>query len=97
MIRIVKLHIRPEEVNTFKEIFEETKAGIVAHAGCEKLELLQDRSEEGIFFTYSWWTNPEDLEAYRQSDFFAAVWKKTKALFAGKAEAWSVDRISIGK
>ena len=39
------------------------------------------------------WENEEALNAYRHSDFFAHTWKRTKALFAERAEAWSVDTV----
>ena len=35
----------------------------------------------------------EDLEKYKNSSLFKAVWAKTKPLFIEKAEAWSVDSI----
>jgi (4S)-4-hydroxy-5-phosphonooxypentane-2,3-dione isomerase len=33
---------------------------------------------------------------YRQSEFFKITWEKTKVLFAGKPEAWSVAVESEG-
>jgi hypothetical protein len=45
-----------------------------------------------IFFTYSHWDGPDDLERYRTSAVFADVWPVVKALFEAPAEAWTVDR-----
>ncbi|MBL7707059.1 MAG: antibiotic biosynthesis monooxygenase [Taibaiella sp.] len=90
MIRIVKMCFRPECVEDFKQLFEERKALIRAQEGCTHLELLRDINNPSVFFTYSFWQDPEYLEQYRQSAFFADTWARTKALFAEKAAAWSV-------
>ena len=58
--------------------------------GCKHVELMQDINNPTIFFTFSIWENPSDLEAYRQSELFKGVWAKTKVLFGDKPEAWSV-------
>lgn len=92
MIRIVKMQFKPECIETFKALFDERRSAIRAQAGCTHLELLQDIDEPSIFFTYSFWQHPSYLEQYRQSEFFADTWAKTKALFAGKASAWSVEQ-----
>lgn len=92
-IRIVKMHFRPEEVPAFLKIFEESYPKITGFEGCERLTLLQDREDANIFFTYSYWQQPEDLDNYRQSKLFGEVWRATKALFAAPAAAWSVDQV----
>lgn len=92
MIRIVKMTFRPEEVPAFLAHFEEWRHRIRAFPGCTGLELLQDRDEPSILFTYSHWEKPEALEAYRTSALFREVWPVVKDLFAAPAEAWSVDR-----
>jgi heme-degrading monooxygenase HmoA len=94
LIRIVKLTIREENISSFEQIFEETKQTIRNFKGCGLLELYKDRNDPRIFFTYSRWRTEEDLEAYRQSDFFRNVWGKTKLLFESGPEAWSVDSIA---
>ena len=93
IIRIVKMTFRPEAVTDFLHIFEGVKDHIRAFEGCERLELLQHLDDSHVMFTYSWWNTPEDLEAYRQSALFSETWLKTKALFGGKPEAWSVNKM----
>jgi len=61
--------------------------------GCESLQLLQDKIIPGILFTFSRWKNEASLENYRQSELFIETWRKTKALFDQKAEAWSVEEV----
>lgn len=90
MVRVVKMHFREEEIENFRALFESRKEKIRGFEGCEYLELWQDINNPAIFFTYSHWQHPDNLEIYRKSDLFADVWAKTKALFAEKAQAWSV-------
>lgn len=92
MIRIVKMQFKPEYIEDFKALFDERKAMIRTQEGCKHLELLQDINDPCIFFTYSFWDDPKYLEQYRMSAFFADTWSKTKALFAAKASAWSVEQ-----
>ena len=81
---------REEEVPGFLQLFEEVKGTIRQREGCHHLELWQDKNQPNILFTFSIWENEAALNAYRQSEFFGKTWKRTKALFAEPAEAWSV-------
>ena len=76
---------------TFLAIFTESKEKIKAFDGCQHLELLQDIHQPNLFFTFSFWKNEQALDAYRHSELFKTTWKKTKALFAEKPSAWSVE------
>lgn len=93
MIRIVKMTFQPEKVNEFLGNFNNNKALIRAFDGVELLELLRDRNNPNVFFTYSIWQSEEQLENYRNSDLFKDVWAKTKPLFSCKPEAWSTDSL----
>ncbi len=53
------------------------------------MELLQHTQSPNVLFTLSYWDDEAALSAYRASELFGETWKKTKALFAEKAEAWS--------
>ena len=90
LIRIVKLTFKSENIVKFEHIFKETKQYIQGFEGCISLELLQDKINPNVFFTYSHWASEEHLNKYRNSDFFNSVWSKTKVLFDAKPEAWSV-------
>lgn len=92
IVRIVKMTFRPEEVGRFQELFLGWKPRIRSFPGCRHLELLHDMDDTRVFFTYSHWDGPADLEAYRDSEVFASVWPVVKGLFAAPAEAWSVGR-----
>ena len=95
LVRIVKLTISEENIPSFEKIFEDTKDTIRNTKGCRLLELYRDRTDSRIFFTYSYWNTEDDLEAYRNSEFFKNVWGQTKQLFALKPEAWSVDKMVV--
>jgi len=93
MIRIVKMTFNPSKVDEFLENFKENKNQIRNFEGVEQLELLNDKNNPNIFFTYSVWKSEEYLEYYRNSLLFNDVWAKIKPLFSKKAEAWSVNSI----
>ena len=82
-----------EQVDAFLKNFHENKEKIRAVNGCHLLELLRDKDNPNIFFTYSYWNEQVDLENYRQSDLFKSVWAKTKVLFNEKPQAWSVEKV----
>ena len=79
--RIVKMSFHPEKVDEFKSVFQTNWKHIASFKGCSHVELLQDKNNPNIFFTYSIWQNENDLEAYRHSELFEKVWSKTKILF----------------
>lgn len=95
IIRIVKMTFRPDEVAAFQQLFASKKQLIRGFEGCHHLELWQDAREPAIFFTYSHWESEEYLDKYRFSALFKEVWTETKALFAAKAEAWSVNQQTV--
>ena len=90
LIRIVKMTFQPDQVETFRHIFEERKERIASYPGCADLQLLSDGN---IFFTYSTWDDKASLEHYRNSELFRSTWALVKPLFAAKAEAWSVRKV----
>lgn len=91
--RIVKMHFRPEETDNFLALFEQVKEKIRSFNGCKGVELLRDINNSCIMFTYSQWESEAHLNDYRSSELFATTWRDTKAKFAQKAEAWSVEQV----
>ncbi len=89
--RIVCMKFQPQHVEDFKQLFDERKEKIKNSPGCHGVKLLQDIHDTTLFFTYSFWESEDDLNNYRHSAFFAATWKKTKAMMDGKAKAWSTN------
>ena len=90
IVRIVKMRFYEENVSEFLANFNKNKIKIRNFPGCELLELYRDIKDTNTFFTYSYWSEEEHLETYRQSDVFKSVWAVTKPLFSDKPEAWSV-------
>jgi quinol monooxygenase YgiN len=88
--RIVKMSFHPEKVSDFIQIFNESKDLILASEGCHYVELCKSEENPGIFFTLSLWESDIALNNYRNSQLFENTWRRTKALFNGKPEAWSL-------
>ncbi len=93
MIRIVKLSFAAEHVEKFERLFEERKSLIRNFEGCTYLELWQDKSEAGVFYTYSIWQDVSNLESYRVSDLFQETWSQVKQWFSKPPHAFSADSI----
>lgn len=89
--RIVQMTFEENRIDDFQSFFEVRKATIKAFDGCQFLELWQDVHQRNKFFTHSIWESEHHLNQYRFSDFFKETWTATKAMFAEKAQAWSVD------
>ncbi len=92
--RIVKMHFRPEEVPVFHEIFEEMKQHISQSEGCYELHLQRDLNEPAQFFTISLWESEQFLNQYRESELFKLTWARVKPLFAEKAVAWTLNKMT---
>jgi len=93
IIRIVRMHFRPGESAAFLDIFNASKHLIHQFKGCQQLCLYKEAGFPDVFFTYSVWSSAAHLDAYRNSELFGATWTKTKALFADKAQAWSIEEV----
>lgn len=89
--RIVKMTFRPDACADFLAVFNQSKHLIRGFEGCQYLELLREKPNGNIFFTYSRWEGEEFLENYRHSQLFTDTWAQTKPLFADKPQAWTVD------
>lgn len=92
ILRIVQMTLRPECIEDFGKMFAERKDTIKSFRGCRHLELWQGANDPNVFFTYSHWESEADLDHYRFSEFFKETWTITKAMFAQKAQAWSVEQ-----
>lgn len=73
-------------------VFNENKKLIAASPGCKSLQILTEKDKPNVFFTISEWESEEHLNAYRDSELFEKVWGKTKTMFAGKPEAWTLAK-----
>jgi heme oxygenase (mycobilin-producing) len=93
LIRIVKMTFQPGKTDDFLAIFQASQPQIRAFEGCTHLELWQDPTHPGIFFTHSHWESAEHLENYRQSALFQKTWVAARKLFSQKAEVCSLKKI----
>ena len=91
ILRLVRMHFKPEETANFLAYFDTIKDDIEKMPGIVSLKLYQDIEDENVVFTHSTWLNESSLDAYRGSDLFGKVWPKTKVLFSSKPMAWSLE------
>lgn len=91
IVRIVQMTFKQEHISLFISIFKNSKHKIESMEGCLNVELLQDKKEKNIFFTYSHWDGEENLHHYRKSEIFSEIWPKTKALFLKDAAVWTTE------
>jgi quinol monooxygenase YgiN len=89
LVRIVQLHIKPENLGLFLSLYGGHHAGIGNFRGCRSLKLLQDVQNPNMVATLSEWESEEDLNHYRYSDFFKNLWSQVKPLFESQARAFS--------
>jgi len=93
LFRIVRMEFMPEKVTEFRELFKATRSKIASFEGCTGVQLLNDTQSANVFFTYSNWDSEQHLENYRNSELFKQTWTKTKAMFSGKPQAWSLTNV----
>ena len=84
------MEFMPEKVDDFMQLFKATRSKIASFEGCKSLQLLNDIEHSNVFFTHSTWDSEQHLENYRNSELFKDTWTKTKAMFSGKPQAWSL-------
>jgi quinol monooxygenase YgiN len=89
LVRIVQLHIKPENLEMFLSLYGGHQSKIGAFKGCHSLKLLQDVQNPNWVATLSEWESEEDLNHYRYSDFFKNLWTQVKPLFESPAKAFS--------
>ena len=89
LIRIVRMTFRPDALDEFLDLFDQSSPQIRAFEGCRHLELWQDPRYPGVLTTYSHWEDADALDRYRHSDLFRTTWRRTKPLFAAPPAAYS--------
>jgi heme-degrading monooxygenase HmoA len=92
IVRIVKMTFLPGREQQFLGIFASSKDRIRNFHGCSHLELLRDKDDPGIFFTYSHWETEDHLLNYRNSSLFKEVWGQVSPLFRTRPEAWTTQK-----
>ena len=91
--RVVKLTVEIDKRELFISLYKERAKKISSFEGCISVDLLEDRYNKAVFFTISFWESEEQLNAYRNSEFFETTWKTVKPLFSDKALAWTLDTL----
>lgn len=89
LIRIVRMTFRPDAVDAFLRIFEQTAPAIRNFPGCRHLELWQDRDAGNVLTSFSHWISEDALERYRNSALFQETWAGVTPLFDARPVAHS--------
>jgi len=92
IIRIVRMHFTPSNVDVFLGIFNQHKEAIRHFPGCDHLQLLKDVKDPLCYTTLSHWDELESLDNYRNSELFSSVWSRVKPLFSKRTEAFSLEK-----
>ena len=95
VVRIVKMHFKPQEIESFLKIFNENKEAIRGFPGCSYMDLMRDTQSPNTLVTISHWQHTDDLEKYRHSPLFNSVWNRVKKLFSGRPEAFTVESLTL--
>lgn len=90
--RVVKLSILPEKQGAFLALFAKNNESIKAMPGCTSVRGFQSDGTD-YFFTISNWKSEDDLNNYRQSELFGAIWPTVKTWMNDKPEAWTLKEI----
>ena len=93
IVRIVKMTFKPEFISDFVKTESKIHERIRNFKGCTHLNILNDVSNPGIFFSYSYWNTEAELNDYRHSNFFRNTWETVKEMFAEQAQAWTTKII----
>lgn len=84
------MDFKPEKTGEFITFFNTIKGKIANFPGCNHVELCKDAGFDHVLYTFSEWDDEAALEAYRKSALFEDAWTKTKAMFGGKPQAYSL-------
>ena len=87
-VRIVKMSLHSKFIADFQTMFDEKKSKIRATAGCQLLELYQDKNNPEIFFTYSYWNNESDLENLIEPEQWRTYTSKRRFCQKIKCSIW---------
>jgi len=91
IVRMVRMTFKPEEASRFVALYTNVSPKIKATKGCLAVGLYHDVEAEFTYATISEWESKEDLEAYRQSEFFKETWAKVKLMQSSRAVAHSYE------
>jgi quinol monooxygenase YgiN len=93
ILRIVRMEFKEEAVPDFLAVFSQFKDQIRNQPGCSELRLMVDADHANVYYTHSSWQSVDDLNRYRESATFKAVWPLTKQHFSAPPQAYSLQLV----
>lgn len=94
IVRLVSLKFEPEYRSEFEALFETAYPKIRRLPGCTFLQLVADPERPADFMTISYWESEEELEEYRASELFGAVWPQVREMLREKPWAKSYRAVA---
>jgi quinol monooxygenase YgiN len=93
IVRVVELKFEKENLPLALEKLNAIAPKVRAMEGCSFLEISSGLKDKGMILTYSYWSDTQSLNAYRESETFRNFWRDIKQLFSDPARAWSLDSL----
>lgn len=94
IVRIVKMTFQEDRIREVGHFLSRVQEKIKRTRGCLHLDILQDSTDQRIFFSYSLWRSEGDLSEYRNSAFFKQTWSTARKWFSDKPQAWSLTKLN---
>lgn len=89
VVRFVELHFPADAVEEARRQLTAQAPLVRQSEGCQRLEIIESTDQVGMFITYSYWRDADDLNRYRRSEVFKGFWGRVKPLFSQPARAYS--------
>ena len=91
--RIVKISIKQQNQNDFKNYINEVRPIMADFKGCEHIEILKDKSNSNTFSIYSIWKNEKLLEHFRSSEMSGEFNRTIEKWLEKQIQAWTVENV----
>lgn len=91
VIRLVNLRVAADKQAELADVLTTSHPQVRAVPGCQGIHILQDVTDPTHYVTWSAWDSAADLEAYRTSAVYAAVWPRIRACLAERATAQTFE------
>lgn len=91
--RIIKITIKPGNIDDFKQFISLMKENILTIGGCKHIDILNDREDKNIFFMYTIWETETVLNKYRKSELNKTFWNKLNQWSVKEPQAWTVENV----
>ena len=89
--RIVKFNVKKSSIDSFGNLLKEIRSEVLAFKGCKYFDLLNDKNNKNIFFSYSIWESEYYHDQYVNSGFFKTIWEQVVMFLESDAQVHTVE------